>query len=368
MDSSALSFERANNCRMDTIISFGGSRASDSYVSIRLSASSDMTTLDFTDFILTFDTYLLGRSRMNCTDGGVESPLSSLCSVPGLKTVKMEVKCMTLSLAAGSLCLIQTHPSVEEIKIVQVQPFTDNEEISYHCSSLCFTKDSNTQSLDIGIATEKPQAAASYISLFLSRSSVKSFDLKDFLLKFHSLEYLDEPRRSQLDDALMSSLHSLPGLREMELEVGSLTVRWAKRILSLIHSCPTLQKLHVNASGWRWTHKEYIVVGGFLTKEGVRLLKTAPKHPDFTLKLHGKWCSNTTSQCTEAKDWHLRCNQQVEISIQRKSFQMKNTSELYDRKGMKLRVKRRRRKKRGRRRDGQSEEHDCSDEEGEEDE
>ncbi|XP_062406853.1 uncharacterized protein LOC134097920 isoform X2 [Sardina pilchardus] len=331
-----LSFERASSQRIDTIISFGGSRASVSYVSIRLSNSSDMTTRDFTGFILIFDTYLMGCSGMNRADGGVEAPLSSLCSVPDLKTVKMEVNCMTLSLAAGSLCLIQTHPTVEEINI-DLGPFqssTSTEEISFHCSSLCFTKDSSTQSLDVGIATQKLEAAVSYISLFLSRSSVKSFDLKDFLLKFHSLEYLDE-LSPQLADALMSSLHSLPGLREMKLKVGNLTTRWAKRILSLIHSCPTLQKLHVNASGWLWTHSGCLLAGGFLTKESIRLLQTAPKRPDFTLILHGKWCSNTTSQCSEAKDWHsdLRCNQHVEISIRGKSLQMKNATAVYVRKG-----------------------------------
>ncbi|XP_076129467.1 NACHT, LRR and PYD domains-containing protein 3-like isoform X2 [Alosa pseudoharengus] len=364
IECSALSFERANSCRMDSIISFGP-KSSDSYVSIRLSASSDMTTRDFTDFILTFDAYVMGRSGMNHADGGVDAPLSSLCSVPGLKRVKVKVNSMTLSLAAGSLCLIQTHSSVEEIKIVRFLPSTSTEQISYHCSSLCFTKDPSTQSLDIGIATENHYAAVPHMSLFLSRSSVKSFDLKDFLLKFHSLEHLDEPS-PQLDghdDALMS-LHSLPGLREMKLEVGSLTVRWAKRILSLIHSCTTLQKLHVYATGWRWTRSGLIPAGSFLTKESIRLLQMAPKRPDCTLILHGTWCHNATWQCRTAKYRHRKCNQMVEISIKENSSRMKTTFKM-SWKGMTINV--RRRKKRAGRRDGQSEEHDCSDEEGEED-
>ncbi|XP_076129023.1 NACHT, LRR and PYD domains-containing protein 1-like [Alosa pseudoharengus] len=353
IECSSLSFERANSHRMDTIINFGP-RTSDSYVSIRLSASSNMTTRDFTDFILTFDTYLMGRSGMNHADGGVDAPLSFLCSVPDLKRVEVEVNSMTLSLAAGSFCLIQTHPSVEEIKIVRFRHSTSTKEKSYHCSSLCFTKDSSTQSLDIGIDTQKDEAAVPHMSLFLSRSSVKSFDLKDFLLKFHSLEHLDEPS-PQLDghdDALMS-LHSLPGLREMKLEVGSLTVRWAKRILSLIHSCTTLQKLHVNVTGWRWTRSGLIPAGGFLTKESIHLLQMAPKRPDCTLILQGIRCSNTTSQCSEVKDWHLSCNQKVEISIKGKPFQMMTTTEVYEREGMKLKVKKKRRRKRGGRRDGQ---------------
>ncbi|XP_062407052.1 uncharacterized protein LOC134098112 isoform X2 [Sardina pilchardus] len=365
-----LSFERASSQRMDTIISFGGSRASVSYVSIRLSNSSDMTTCDFTGFILIFDTYLMGCSGMNRADGGVEAPLSSLCSVPDLKTVKMEVNCMTLSLAAGSLCLIQTHPSIEEIKIVREQ-FTSSdsavtEGISYHYSSLCFTKDSSTQSLIIGITSEKSEAAVPYVLLFLSRSSVKSFDLKDFLLKFHSLEYLDE-LSPQLADALMSSLHSLPGLREMKLEVGSLTTRWAKRILSLIHSCPTLQKLHVYASELQWTRSGVIRSGGFLIKESIRLLKTALKRPDCTLILHGNWCYNATWQCRTGKYRHRKCNQMVEISIKENYCRMKRSFKLSWKNWATWRNIRRRRKT-GRRRDGQSEERDWSDEEGEEDE
>ncbi|KAG5277011.1 hypothetical protein AALO_G00112450 [Alosa alosa] len=365
IECSALSFERANSRRMDSIISFGP-KASDSYVSIRLSASSDMTTCDFTDFILTFDAYVMGRSGMNHADGDVEAPLSFLCSVPGLKRVEVEVNSMTLSLAARSLCLIQTHPSVEEIKIVRFLPSTSTKEKSYHCSSLCFTKDSSTQSLGIGIATEKHDAPVQHMSLFLSRSSVKSFDLKDFLLKFHSLEHLDEPS-PQLDghdDALMS-LHSLPGLREMKLQVGSLTVRWAKRILSLIHSCTTLQRLHVYATGLRWTRSGFIPAGSFLTKESIRLLQMAPKRPDCTLILHGTWCHNATWQCRTAKYRHRKCNQMVEISIKENSSRMKTFKRSW--KGMTMQINVRRRRKRAGRRDGQSEEHNCSDEEGEED-
>lgn len=86
------------------------------------------------------------------------------------------------------------------------------------------------------------QSLLSRIELTLSENSGEtSSDWKTFIRAYNRCKGLSmSPAFDESVDALLLSLHSVSGLKKVQLTTDSLTENWAMKILSLCHTCPSL--------------------------------------------------------------------------------------------------------------------------------
>ncbi|XP_042565601.1 NACHT, LRR and PYD domains-containing protein 1 homolog [Clupea harengus] len=150
-------------------------------------------------------------------------------------------------------------------------------------------------------------------SLTLSQANNPTSDsFTDFIHKFRDVTGLRaNPHRSP-DDCMgvLESftdwrLETLPDLEKVELKVRCLTESWARWILNLIHTCPTLKEVELH-TGFE---------EGLLLEEGISLLQESNKRPDCTVILNGRRCTKPSGKCGEGDEPKLDCNQRVKIQM-----------------------------------------------------
>ncbi|XP_030629224.1 uncharacterized protein LOC115811245 [Chanos chanos] len=167
----------------------------------------------------------------------LDSLLSFLNFVPGLKRVDLDVDSLTESWATRILSLIQTCPSLQDIRWTCT-------ETSYQCTKLGHHSDGCNLRVNLQLCGE-------------------NFNSTEFDEQFHDL---------------LSFLCSVPGLKDVHMTVWRLTESYAARILSLIQTCPSLQDISFKAGD---------VGKGLLLEEGIRLLQHSQIRPDCTLTVEG---------------------------------------------------------------------------------
>ncbi|XP_076156190.1 uncharacterized protein LOC143139488 [Alosa pseudoharengus] len=167
---------------------------------------------------------------------------SALHGVCGLKGVFVRVSRLTLDWASALLSLSNTCPSLVDISISDDVPPEGHQEGAV-CSSLTLRRDIDGFTLSVRHPCRvDPEPELWSLSLSVSgASAVSSEDWMAILQEFGRLKHLPEsPLFDERVDGLLSSVRSLSGLKRAVLSVRCLTTSWASRILSLIHTCPSL--------------------------------------------------------------------------------------------------------------------------------
>ncbi|XP_048106819.1 NACHT, LRR and PYD domains-containing protein 1 homolog isoform X2 [Alosa alosa] len=187
------------------------------------------SAINFHNFLQKFHTLSVLRKNSSGCDEHVDALISSLNTLPGLEQVDLTLSPLTVSWVTGSLSIFQTCPSLQRLQI---------NRCSFPSGHLFVTKNAmNRYRLD-------------EIGFF--RLDVKmSLESKNFDMMLDSsgmaIQLTESSAGSdELAFALLSSLCPMLGLREVKLRVHLLTVFWAVRGLSLIQTCPSLQKLQIS--------------------------------------------------------------------------------------------------------------------------
>ncbi|XP_062381801.1 NACHT, LRR and PYD domains-containing protein 1 homolog isoform X7 [Sardina pilchardus] len=242
----------------------------------------------------------------------VDALLSWLASLPDLKWVFLYVSCLTEIWATRILQLIHTCPNLEGVQ-VQLRKGADTADSL--CSALTMNRVEEYYSLMIAHSGDSsPESESSGLGLQLwFPSQISDIILREILHRFHQLRRFTDKSLEHNVDALLSWLASLPDLKGMDLQVSCLTEIWAIRILQLIHTCPSLERVQFLATVYDESLKEE---KGLLLEEGIRLLQEAQRRPDCTITLIGKRCCKATVKCTEFKDRNLSCNKLRTITIE----------------------------------------------------
>ncbi|XP_062381790.1 NACHT, LRR and PYD domains-containing protein 1 homolog isoform X2 [Sardina pilchardus] len=242
----------------------------------------------------------------------LDALLSWLPSLPDLKWVILQVSCLTEIWATRILQLIHTCPNLERVQ-VQLRKGADTADSL--CSALTMNRVEEYYSLMIAHSGDSsPESESSGLGLQLwFPSQISDIILREILHRFHQLRRFTDKSLEHNVDALLSWLASLPDLKGMDLQVSCLTEIWAIRILQLIHTCPSLERVQFLATVYDESLKEE---KGLLLEEGIRLLQEAQRRPDCTITLIGKRCCKATVKCTEFKDRNLSCNKLRTITIE----------------------------------------------------
>ncbi|XP_062374815.1 NACHT, LRR and PYD domains-containing protein 1 homolog isoform X2 [Sardina pilchardus] len=157
------------------------------------------------------------------------------------------------------------------------------------------------------------------------------FTDSDKLLNVVDIFHQQKPSKENIPEyahrAVMESLVSLPGLKKVELWVSCLTESWASSIVSLIHNCPTVEEISLEALVTGVIDGDYEEADGLLLEEGIRLLQETQKRQDCTISLTGKRCRKDTDQCNEFKVRNRDCNHKVDITMKGESYNEEEAKE-----------------------------------------
>ncbi|XP_051554294.1 NACHT, LRR and PYD domains-containing protein 1 homolog [Myxocyprinus asiaticus] len=257
---------------------------------------SEMSSTDWTLILQRLGkTRKLTKDSSEC-DEHVTLLLSSFHSV-GLKKIDLNVVSLTESWASGIISLIQTCYSLQELSIEQ-----EIDKCLYSSLSVSVCNG------DIRLDVRLKQMFESILKITFScpQSALSSSDWKIFFHIFHKVsgQHPNSPACNEHVDTFFSFLHSVCGLKSVELMILSLNKTWALRILSLIQASNSLEKICVS-------------VTGFLLEEGLKLLQESLTDPHCTVIIEGRRCSKTNDQCTE-EDWICSCNKKVKIDFKPK--------------------------------------------------
>uniref|UniRef100_A0AAY4ART2 NACHT, LRR and PYD domains-containing protein 3-like n=3 Tax=Denticeps clupeoides TaxID=299321 RepID=A0AAY4ART2_9TELE len=321
--SSLSATKNIDSFRLTAEHSCPGRQPKSSSISLTVSCNSEILHTNCIGLLHTFHSLNCLKINSRGFEQHVDTLLSFLHVIPGLKRVELEVNCLIFSWVSGILSLIQACPCLEEGS-VQVFDITDGEGESLY-SFLSVGQDTDTFRLTAEHSCIATEAAHSHLSLTLSRSSEFSkTDWISFLQEFHTLRGLTEnsPGFDEHVDGLLTFLRSVPYLRKVELEINCLTESWADRILSLTRGCPTIEEIKLAAG------RQYIR-NGLLLEKGLQKLQSSQRRPNCTLLLQGRKCSKITDKCTDYKHWRRSCNRYVEIEVNGEYFTEKEKSLIY---------------------------------------
>ncbi|KAI4873581.1 hypothetical protein NFI96_025324 [Prochilodus magdalenae] len=164
-----------------------------------------------------------------------------------------------------------------------------------------------------GYSSPSTEPSLSRICLTCPDAAMSRTEWRGFLHTLHQINSSPEAYEGSEEDlsSLLGGLESVSGLTRAELDLFSLTERWASWILSIIQACPALHSLKVATSMWN----------GLILEEGVRLLERSDKRPGCTLTVSGMRCQKPTDPCTVDPEkrfclplmMDFSCNQNVKL-------------------------------------------------------
>ncbi|XP_031415317.1 NACHT, LRR and PYD domains-containing protein 1 homolog [Clupea harengus] len=228
----------------------------------------------------------------------VEQVLSALSRQKAVDKVYLSVKTIADTTAALCLDFIQNTETCLKLEVNSRPPF-----------SLSVDKDS--RGIRLGVNSLLSSTMSPVLLTLSQAESPTSGSFTDFIDKFCDATGLRaNPHRSP-DDCIgvlesFTEWGTLPGLEEVKLEVSCLTESWAHWILNLIHTCPTLKEVKLQASlGFKVC----------LLEEGISLLQESNRRPDCTVTLTGRRCTKPSGKCTEEDNPQLGCNKKVKIQM-----------------------------------------------------
>ncbi|XP_030629286.1 NACHT, LRR and PYD domains-containing protein 3-like [Chanos chanos] len=188
--------------------------------------------------------------KSTLSDQGVQQVLSSLSKQKSVDEVSLTVKTITTKTAVMFLDWIQKI----NIRVgISVSDNKDNTESV--CSALrVLTLGEGPFPVEImwmyGLSKTQTEPSLLGIRLRCPRSEISNIDWTTFTQILYRLKISrkNSPECDEWYDALLSLLsflHSVPGLTDVDLRVFRLSENWAARFLSLIHTCPSLEDISV---------------------------------------------------------------------------------------------------------------------------
>ncbi|XP_062381802.1 NACHT, LRR and PYD domains-containing protein 1 homolog isoform X1 [Sardina pilchardus] len=277
----------------------------------------------------------LGVLNSSLSEESVQQVLSALYRQKSVGTVWLFVKTISITTAER---LLQFYNTTQNTEFVGVRLLKGADTADSLCSVLKMGRVGGDFSLTmIHSGDSSPESESSGLRLHLwFPSQISDITLREILHRFHQLRRFTDKslEHNECVDALLSSLASLPDLKEVVLHVSCLTEIWATGILQLVHTCPSLEaavfKAAVYDESFEWEE-------GLLLEEGIRLLQEA-QIPDCAIILTGKRCCKATEKCTEFKDRDLSCNELWVITMKGESYTEKRRGADEERRVTKRRV------------------------------
>ncbi|XP_063049471.1 NACHT, LRR and PYD domains-containing protein 1 homolog [Engraulis encrasicolus] len=247
------------------------------------------------------------------SEESVQQIFTALSKQESVGGVLLSVKTITLQTSETLLHFINSTQTTDWVG-VQLPEGADGAESL--CSYLIVTREEEHLRLYIGnYGDTSPESETSGLGLVVKLPEISHILLEEITCRFHQLRPLAEKSPEHVD-GLMAYMSSLPDLKWVWLGAGCLTEFWAKKILSLIQTCPHLDGVEFRAA----------IVGpkgvgefGLLLEEGIHLLQEAQLPPGRTITLTGLGCSKTKDPCRRLRDRKLSCNKEVEIVEERPS-------------------------------------------------
>ncbi|KAL7851030.1 hypothetical protein AOLI_G00213860 [Acnodon oligacanthus] len=301
-----------------------------SYISLILTEYTEESEIDWRRFFQSYYDSKGLTERSPDFDGKVNNILHFLHNMPGLEEVEMGVHSLTETWASHILLLSHENNSIDNICLLLEETndqdsacssftvnrnFTDSRQPSIMClPSLCASIGCLASCYSLERVTVKiwsvsyAEASPLHISFTVPYSKIHKINGPDLLNRMQSLKFLNENSNEYKEEIkeLMSSLHAIPGLQKLKLEIGNLTESWAARILSF-STCPSLKKICVTASR-----------GSVLMEDTILTIQNNWRRRDCVVVLKGLRCNNSTNRCTEENlEWHmcLNCNTVVKLSL-----------------------------------------------------
>ncbi|XP_048094514.1 uncharacterized protein LOC125291713 isoform X1 [Alosa alosa] len=183
-----------------------------------------------------------------------------------------------------------------------------DEHGNHLCSSLCVEKDQHSFTLTVGqhtvtmsssqtspdfslkhrcwgrphltsspLTQENRLSPLSLVSLTFPTTDVPLRDWVDFLKIFNKLSRNRSADVENDADTLFSTLHSVHGLREVELMVGSLTENWAQRVLSFIREQPRDKEISVHVLK-EWDSREKSLCSSLFVRKTTSNFRLVAEH------------------------------------------------------------------------------------------
>ncbi|KAL6468199.1 hypothetical protein MHYP_G00238760 [Metynnis hypsauchen] len=276
-----------------------------SYISLILTEYTEESEIDRRRFFQSYyDSKGLTESRSTDFDGKVNNILRFLHDVPGLKKVEMGIHSLTETWASHILHLCHENNSIDNICLLLEE--TDDQDSA--CSSFTVKRNHTDSKVTVKIrSVTYTEDSPSFISFTVSYSEILSVNGPDLLYRMRRLRFENDKSYNYEEEIneLMSSLHGIPGLQKLKLEIGNLTERWATRILSF-SNCLSLSRICVAASS------------RMIMEDAVLTIQNNWRRCDCVVVLKGLRCSNSTARCTE-ENWtphtYLQCNNMVKLLL-----------------------------------------------------
>ncbi|XP_055057251.2 uncharacterized protein [Misgurnus anguillicaudatus] len=177
----------------------------------------------------------------------VDSLLVFLDSVPGLKKIQLWLNYMNEIWAAGLFSLFVSRSSLLHLELktsltIGVESLGmirhDGIKLSVGCNHLNYIDD-----YDISFIEPPVHKMLPCIALMIpDKSESRNADWKKFFHAYNQLKVLTEncPEYDERVNDLLSALHSVSGLKFLDLVVKFMTVDGASRVLDLIHTNPSV--------------------------------------------------------------------------------------------------------------------------------
>ncbi|XP_030629288.1 NACHT, LRR and PYD domains-containing protein 3-like [Chanos chanos] len=261
----------------------------------------------------------LGLENSVLSDHSVQQVLSSLNKQRSLGLVSLTVKTITTSTVVmlSEVFQNETAPGYISVEVNEdsVESFCSSLSVSVINGDFRLSVEDNRWMLRFSeISSPQTEPSLLAISLTCPHSQISSINWTTFIQIIYGVKISREnsPEFDGQFDALLSFLRSVSGLKEVYLNVNSLTESWASRILSLIQTCPSLQDI---------SFKTGEDGEDLFFEEEIRLLQHCEEVPDPTLTVEGMGCMTPTDECTEQSQWTQNCNLNVNLQFCGENFE-----------------------------------------------
>ncbi|XP_036417458.1 uncharacterized protein LOC118801312 isoform X2 [Colossoma macropomum] len=213
------------------------------YISLILTEYTEESEIDWRCFFQSYYDSKGSTERSTDFDGKVNNILRFLQDVSGLKEVEMGIHSLTETWASCILHLCYANNSIDNICLL----LEKEKDMESACSSFTIRRNHIDSTVTVEIQRVKhTETSPSLISFKVPDSEICNINGHDLLHRMRCLKCInDKPLEYEEGiNKLMSLLHGIPGLQELELEIGTLTRSWANRILTF-STCPSLNKICV---------------------------------------------------------------------------------------------------------------------------
>ncbi|XP_073728478.1 uncharacterized protein [Misgurnus anguillicaudatus] len=234
---------------------------------------------DWRDFLWAYN-QCKGISTMSSLfNERVDELLLSLYSVSGLIELNVSTDTLTENWALKILSMCYTSLNLQNI-CLQVEH--NRREIDLNvCSSINITKNitNSMVTIDIWAAHKKIRTIPSFISFTSPCSTILKQAGHELLQTLDLLKGLkaNGEEHKEYVGSLMAILFSVPDLQKVAVNIGSLTEKWVKRILSFAEGCPGLQEIRCNC----------IEDAGLVLEEHAALLQNSQMDSDCMIMITG---------------------------------------------------------------------------------